>query len=428
MFHRPQVLIFGAIGTVVAIAFLMVTGVLPGLRDRTPPPFTLTVWGFDHPEVWRAIEQRYRQEAVESATIAYVPKDERSYEGELLDALAGGGGPDMFILKDAWLVKHRGKIRPLEEGALGYRERDLKTVFADGVTPSLTGEQGSLLGTPLAFDTLALFFNRDHFNSANIPAPPRTWEELLDANQKLTVLSPVGGIVRSGIALGTASNIDHAAEIVAALILQSGGELIDAGGKRSLINRPETATALAFYTTFANSTNRAYSWNAFFERSLRAFARGETAIAIGYAADVPGVAALNPQLNFDVAPLPQRGGLRTAVNFGRFSVLAVSRTSTQNEQAWRFLLWLQSKEAHKFYVDALGLPPARRDLVTTKPPRDYLTPFYDQVLSARILPAGAGDSLTGILDDMIEAVINRRLNITQAVARADQQLNQALSR
>lgn len=421
--NRAQFIIFGAIGVIVLLALLLLTGILPGLKERPPEPFTLIIWGTgDEEELWKTFAGTYKEENVPSATIEYAQKDPKTYEAELLNALAAGRGPDIFFLSDADLARQRDKIAPLADGLLGYRKRDIKNIFADGAAGAIIGASGALLATPLSLDTLALFFNRDHLNAANIPHPPATWEELLEETKILTRLSSVGGIQRSGIAIGTASNVAHAADILAALILQSGGSFIDPATGESAIDSPATVSALNFYTSFAANTKKSYTWNAFFEPSLRAFANGETAMAIGYAADVPAIAAENPQLNFDVASFPQPAQTAAPLTLGRLNLAAVSRTSTNKDHAWRFLLWLQSENPQKTYIDARGLPPARRDLVASKPPRDYLVPFYDQVLSARTLPVAFGDSLGRILDDMIDAVVNRRFGVEQAITRAANEL------
>lgn len=426
-FNKAQVIIFGAIGLVVLLAVLMLTGVIPGVKPRQPPPFTLEIWSpNDEEELWEDIAADHREKEGASATIKFQRKNPDTYEIELINALASGQGPDIFWLEDSDLEKHGDKLTPLAEGELGYQKKNLRSVFADALVEAVTDARGQLLATPLYFDTLALLYNRDYFNSANIPAPPQTWEELAEQSRRLTKFSEVGSITRSGIALGTAANVDHAADIMLALIYQANGEIIAPGGKSSAIDNPATLSALLFYTSFANAAKKTYSWNAFFDNSLAAFAKGETVMAFGYAADVKKVSELNPQLNFDAAPLPQQSKENSQTNFGRFGVLAVSRLSKESDNAWRFLLWLQGKDVEKKYIDALGLPPARRDLVGTKPPAEYLVTFYDQVLSARTAPVIIASSLPKILKAMIEAVVNKKFSINEAVRRADTDLNRVL--
>lgn len=426
-FSKGQLVMFGIVGVLVVIVVLVVFDIIPGLKPSQPSPFRLVVWGnTGPPEVWKAIEEEYQKTGVRTATIEYVKKSPQTYESELLDALASGNGPDIFTLPDVWIAKHFAKILPLADGELGYRKRDLKNIFADSLTEAIVDNTGSLLGTPLAFDTLALFFNRDYLNAANIPNPPATWDEFVDTAKKLTSFSEVGGIQRSGIALGTGLNVEHAADIFLALLSQSGGNAIDPVAGKSALDKLPAPTVLRFYTSFADSTKKTYSWNNFFENSIAAFAKGDAAMAFGYASDIPKIVLTNPQLNFDVAPFPQGTGQSGQANFGRFSILAVSRLAKNSEHAWNFLLWLQGKKIQKAYIDAVGLPPARRDLATSKPPRDYLLSFYDEVLSAKTLPIAGDDLLPKALIDMIEDVINHRFTLDEAIQRASNKINSFL--
>lgn len=425
---RFQLIVYGAIGVIVLGLLLVLTGVIPGLRNRGPEPFTLMVWGVgDDTLAWERLGDTYRKTVLEAATIRYERKNPATYETELVNTLASGQSPDIFVLEDAWLEKHRDKIKPLPSGTQGYLRETIKTTFPDSVAGAIVTDTGELLGTPLVFDTLALFYNRDYLNSANFPNPPRTWEELLAQVKILTTYTEGGTIKRSGIALGTASNVENAADILLLLMYQSGGSAIETAKRESAIQSPATESALNFYTSFSKPTSRTYSWNANLAPSLEAFARGEAAMAIGYARDATRIQALNPQLNFDVASMPQlKAEDANRVNYGRFSVFTVSRLSKNVEESWKFLLWLQGREPQKTYSDAVELPPARRELAVSQPPREYLTPFYRQTLSARTLPAAGGGRLTGIINVMIGAAVNRQLSVAQAISRADQEFNDLL--
>lgn len=426
--NKVQLIIFIVIGVIVALALLLLSGVLPGIKPKTAAPFVIEMWSPDDPpELWQEIISQYR-EKFEGATINYVKKDPGTYAAELVNALASGRGPDIFVLKDAELARHMDKIRPLSDGLLGYRKKDLRGVLADALVRATTGSQDELWGVPLYFDTLALLYNRDHFNSANIPAPPKTWDELQDRAKTLTKRSEVGGLKRSGAALGAASNVEHSSDILLDFIYQSRGEFLDRETGRAAIIGPQAQSALAFYASFADPTRKIYSWNSFFENSLSAFAQGNASMAFGYASDIKKISASNPQLNFDAAPMPQLEAGDVQINLGRFSVLTVSRLSKESENAWRFLLWLEEKDIQKKYIDALGLPPSRRDLAAAKPPRDYLATFYDEVLSARTIPIPAGGFFDRVLDAMIENVSSRRFSVESAVARAASDINAALER
>ncbi|MBI2055699.1 MAG: extracellular solute-binding protein [Candidatus Sungbacteria bacterium] len=425
---KIQLIIYIAIGLIVALALLLAAGVIPGFRPEETPPFAIEIWSpEDSYEVWRPMIEKYR-EGVRNAGISYIKKNAASYESELINALASGGGPDIFWLKDTELQRHLDKIKPLSSGLGGYQKKNIKSTFADALASSMVNSKDELLGVPLAFDNLALFYNRDYFNSANIPSPPRSWDDLSDQAKALSKFSDAGGIKRSGAALGTAANVAHASDVLMAFIHQSGGAVLDPAGGQVILQSPAAESALRFYASFADPTQKAYSWNSSFDDSLRAFARGDAAMAFGYAGDIGKIVSQNPQLNFDVAPLPQLNPQGTQVNFGRFGLLSVSRLSKEPENSWNFLLWLAGRDIEKKYIDAVGLPPARRDLVATKPPRDYLSVFYEQVLSSRVWPVIGDGFIPQAIDDMIDAVARQRFDAGLAVNKAAADIGKFLKR
>ncbi len=433
LFNRAQLIIFGVIGVIIFITLLVIFGVIPGLHQPVPQKFNITVWGFEDDELWRGIGEKYHNK-LRHVTIEYKKKNPVSYERELLNALAGGTGPDIFVLRNTQIEEHRDKLLPLPEKELSFLARDYKNIFFDAAALELISKDGGILGLPLTLDTLALYYNRDYFNSANIFSPPKTWEELTDAVKRLTIYSEVGTVVRSGVALGTSANVEHAVDIVSALMIQSGVELIDREARQSGllshtaplgITEP-SETALSFYASFADSAKRTYTWSGFFPNSLDAFAQGKTAMIVGYASDASRITDKNPHLSFGVAPFPQPESSSKNMYFGRYSFEAVSKQSRNGTEAWGFLLWLGDKENDKIFSEALKLAPARRDLVGQIAPEEHLDVFYKQVLSAKTWLITDEGKILALLTEMIDSVVNKTATPEVAVGRAHTRLNNLL--
>ena len=428
--NKAQLIIFGCIGAIILIAILIIYGVIPGLRDPSPEKLTLTVWGFENIELWKDIADKYKTK-YSHVTVNYTQKDPAAYESEFLNALASGGGPDVFVLNNAQITKHKEKIWPLPQDVFSFNARNFKNTFFDATSLDLITKDGEILGVPVTVETLALFYNRDFLNSANIPAPPKTWEGTVDAVKKLTTYTEVGTVVRSGIALGTSGNVLHAFDILSALFLQSGVWPFDRDtGKSGFRAEPPPVgsrglaeSALDFYTSFADTGKRTYSWSSFFPDSLTAFAQEKTAMMLGYPTDFLAIVEKNPHLNFDVSSFPQPANAGTATYYGRYNFETVSRQSKYRDEAWKFLLWLAESENDKAFADALSLPPSRRDLVGGRPPKDYLQVFYDQVLSSKTWLIPDKDKINLIFNEMIDSVVNKNASVEAAVGRADERIN-----
>ena len=428
--NRAQLIIFGTIGVIILIAVLIIYGVIPGLREPQPEKFTLTVWGFEDDKFWKTAADNYKEKYF-YVTINYVQKDPATYESDLLNALAAGSGPDVFVLNNAQIIKHKEKILPLPQDALSFNARDFKNTFFDAAAKDLITKDDDILGIPLTVETLALFYNRDFLNSANIANPPQTWEGFVDAVKKLTTYTEVGTVVRSGAALGTSANVLHAFDILSALFLQSGVEPLnrDTGKSGFRAEQPmfgiqgSAESALDFYTSFADTRKRTYSWSSFFPDSLTAFAQEKTAMMFGYPTDFQAIVEKNPHLSFDVSAFPQSANAEAATYYGRYNFETVSKQTKHRDEAWKFLLWLGENENDKAFADALNLPPARRDLVGSKPPKDYLQVFYDQVLSSKTWLIPDKDKIIPIFNEMIDSAANKSATVDAAVGRADARIN-----
>ena len=441
-------MIFGGLIVLVLFALLILSGLLPGLKEKETFRANLEMWGFENEAFWKEFISQKRGPAVEGITVKYREIPEEEYESALINALAEGMGPDIFMLEDSQIFKHKNKIEPLKTGEgveslSTVSAENFKNTFVDAIHAGLIGINGEILGVPLFLDTLALFYNKDTFNSANIPNSPQTWNEFADGAEKMSEVSPIGDIIESGAALGEASNIEHFADIISALIFQSGAEIIDYEKPESLINRavPEkqedgtvktvipAEKALSFYTSFANPQKRNYSWNKGKPNSLSAFAAGDTAMFIGFAKDIPLIKAKNPHLNFGVSSFPQPEGAKIKINYGRFDFLAVSRLSQKKDAAQAYIFYITSKEPNADYLLKNGLPPARRDLINpdSKTPAD-LRVFYGQSLSAKSWLKPGEDQVNLIFKDMVEFLAAKRYSPSIILTQANDRLNQLLKK
>jgi len=432
--NRVQLIMFGGIGVIVFLAVLVVFDVIPLGRRETPPAVTITVWGFEDERLWQDFVARYASE-FPRVKIVYTKKNPTTYERELLNALASGVGPDIFTLSNNQIITHGDKIFPLPEGAFSFRARDFRNTFFNASAEDLVTPEGKIVGIPLTVDTLALFYNRDFFNSANIASPPKTWEDLVDVSLRLTAFTEVGNIVRSGVALGTAANIEHAVDILSALMIETGVELVDrkswqsglAEGKAVLgLSRP-AVSALSFYSSFADSSKRTYAWSSFFPNSFDAFAEGKTAIVFGYAEDIPRITAKNPHINFDVASFPQPKDAAIKIYYGRYRFKAVAKQSRNPIESWRFLLWLSGRDNDKIFAESQFIAPARRDLLGERPTAEYLEIFYGQVLAARTWLIPDENKINEIFKEMITSVVNKSASVEDAVGRANVKVNSLLN-
>lgn len=419
---RTLLFIFIGIGVVIISVILIVSGVLPGKRAVKQSAATIEFWGFEDEQLWRPILTSFR-ETFPLIIVNYRRVDESVYEETLLNRLAEGRGPDVFVLKNTWIEKHRDKIYPLPQEAFNFNVHDFKPLFVDMAGEELVSEAGAILGAPLFIDSLALFYNKDVFNSAGIATPPTTWDALVSISTKLTKLSRAGDVIESGIALGTFENIEHAFEIISALMLQNGDSIITTqrGGASVSLQDP-AVEAMAFYTSFANPNKKNFSWSPRLKNSVEAFAEGKTAMMFGFTEDRKRVLNLNPHFNLGVAPFPQLSNATRPITFGRYYFPTVSRLSKNPYAAWQLALYLSVGRGAEMYSALTRLPPARRDMLDRKPPEEQLNAFWKQPLIAKSWPVPDDKYARLLFKEAIESVVNRSSDSPRAVERLGSQL------
>lgn len=438
-FSTSQLILYVVIIVLVMVALGMLIGFIPAGRQTQQSGGTITLWVFKgQSDAWDEVTGTFAKDTV--SEVKYQILDESNYGETLLNALAAGTGPDVFMLKDSQLLRYEDKIAPFPPSVNDGPEEtvvpptDFKRVFIDGVQEGLINSADIAIGMPLALDPLALFYNKDFFNSENISQPPATWDEFLKISQTLTRKSDLGFVERSGAALGEVDNIEHFVDIVSALILQTGTRIINPVTRRAEMNvspREEAGvpsfTSVDFYTSFANPFKKNYSWPRTYPNSIDAFAQEQTLMMFGFASDIPKIISRNPHLNFGIAPFPQLSDSPIKRSYGRFLFLAVSRKAQNKDLAKRFVKYAVSHDSAARFLESAGLAPARRDLVTPgKNVPERLYPFYNQALAARTWLQPSENQVSPIFRDMIESILSKKFTVDQAVSRANNQLQEII--
>ncbi len=424
---KNKIIIFTAIGLIVVIAVAVI--IINPFKTTAPAPLTLEFWSvFDDSSVYQPLIAKYQQ-LYPNVTINYYKKDITSYEKDLLDALAAGRGPDIFSIQNTWLPKHKDKLAPAP-ASLITPER-FSEVFVDVASQDFI-DGNSVYAFPLSVDSLALFYNKDLFNSAGLTGAPKTWVDFNSAVEKLTKRDAKNNILQAGAALGTAKNINRSTDILMALMLQGGAKMVSDDKIRAAFQESVSSSggetfnpgkqALIFYTNFANPALKVYTWNALQHYSIDAFVEGQAATMLSYSYQVPTIRARSPHLNFGVAVLPQISSNSKKVTFANYWGQAVSQRSANQAAAWQFIAWLSSQANSREYLSATKKPTARRDLITEQAADAELSVFSQQALYASSWWEADNLAIEGIFADMIESVVAGRSAMDDALQRASAQV------
>ncbi len=418
--NRKIIILAVAIAIILIVAGIIYWGRKPTLQDEV----TIEVWGvFDDSDIYNKLEKKL-QESHSHINIDYYKKSFATYEDDILNAMATNRGPDVFMISNNWVPRYLDRIQEAPSEIINLKR--MQDEFVDVVYFDFVFN-GKIVALPLGVDTLALYYNKDIFNTAGIAQPPVTWEEFIDMVEKTTILDEQGNIIRAGAALGTARNINRSTDILSLLMFHSGSSIFDPAKGMAVFDRSISLggemfypgeRALRFYTDFANPLKSVYTWNRNMDYSIDAFYKGDAAMMINYSYHLPTIRAKSPYLNFDIAPLPQAEGAESKINYANYWGMAVSANSRKREASWKFINWLASAEGAESYLALAKRPTARRDLIAIQEDDPDIGVFAKQALTARSWYQVDNLSIERILADMIESVIIGKATIKEAVGRA----------
>jgi ABC-type glycerol-3-phosphate transport system substrate-binding protein len=382
----------------------------------------ITVWGTYDEGAMRRVMGEIAEIMPGFENVSYSQKDERTIDTELLTALAEDRAPDLVLAPASQLTKMRSKIQPIPPET--FPVRDFKDAYVDAADVYLLSD--GLYALPLALDPLIMFWNRDMFASKGIAEPPQTWEGIVDSIvPTFTERDSRRTIFTSAVAFGEAQNVKHMRSIMSALTLQSGSRMVvergdgmyTVGLNDNLVDqgRPPLVAALQFYTDFSNPNSPLYSWNRSLALDEQAFIAGDLALYFAPGSEAAVLARKNPNLNFDVAPLPQGAGAtirRTHADVIGFSVLRASRNKVGAYQAAQIMT--SATYAGRF-AEALAMTPVRRSLVGARDLDQYERVSYESALFARDWLSPGSDVVNEVFTTMIEDVTSNRSRPEAAV-------------
>lgn len=418
-------------------------------------PVTLTYWRlFDSEDVFKPILSEYKSER-SNVTINYVEKNYETYEEDLLNALAAGIGPDIFMLRSDWLPKHLDKLAPAPEGfsfveqRRGEPKKDLPTQIKEYFVKAVSSDlifDNKVYGIPLYVDSLALYYNPTLFDEALeryqkelgneegkeeeiqrignlLRKPPNNWTDFIEVVKLLTKKDGKGNIILAGAALGTAKNVAKAGDILSILMLQNNTQMVTADKKTAAFNLsikkksgeliyPGTA-ALDFYTSFARSNKETYTYSDNLLDSVSAFGQGQAAMMFHYSYWMPLLKKLYPELQFEIAPMLQIKGTTERVDYAYFWPEVVSKDTKYPLVAWDFLRFISGKDRAREYNRASQRPYSRLELAKEEAEGGFenlsgLSVYNGQALSAiSWYKGGEPNKIDEVFQNMIGAVVEK---------------------
>ncbi len=406
-----------------------------GGSSRVPVP-KATIWG-TVPGYF--INEMVRNINIQSTIIevSYVEMDPDTFQAEFVNALAEGKGPDAVLLTDDMLYSQKNKLQPIPYTV--FPQRDYLDTFIDGA--SIFASKDGILGVPLSIDPMVMYYNKNILARSAVSRAPLNWKEMNQIGPVIIQKTDTSNITQALIPFGEYANVKNAKEILATLFFQTGNSITEqnqtTGEVYSVIDKDldtrndesgqgtATESVLTFYTSFANPSKPLYTWNRSLPNSEDAFLSGNLAFYFGYASEIQRLQDKNPNLNFDVAQIPQEeGGIPNV--YGKMTAFAIVKNSNNFNGALGVISKLTEKASIELWRDIYNLPPVRKDLLTQAAKDPYMTVFYRAAIQSKSWYDPSPAESDAVFRDMIESITSGREKLSNAVGDAKLKLDRLL--
>ena len=358
----------------------------------------------------------------------------QEYEDTVINEIAQGEGPDVFMIHNSWLTKHYKKLLPLPLDQPIVMNADLfrQTFFQAAANDLVIDEK--VYGMPMSIDNLAVYYNKAFFKDLlTVDRPADLWEGIKEQVATLTKRnnSPER-FALAGIALGRADNISSAVDILYTLMMEYGAKFYDEKEEKATFADGGSATAespgvsaLSLFTSFALPTYKHYSWNDTItgyspeEMEINPFVRGKVAMIIGYPYlyDVIDQSIQNQQKSGNqhidmkdvgIAPFPQLVSGAEATKrdtYASYFPLVVARTSQHPQEAWSFVQFMTSADVLQTYYKKTHRPTSRQDMIDEQQTDPLFGAFAYQASFAKSFKVFDSNAYNKIFTDAIQQVI-----------------------
>jgi len=427
---------FQLIVTGIFVAFIVIGVATFALFKKTTSQTalpTIMIWGLVPSQTFNGFVTNLNSTRSTPINVNYVQETQSTFEQDFVNALAVGQGPDVVLIPADMILPNENKITPIPYTLLPQRtfedtyvqEADLY-LRSDGIT-----------AIPFYIDPLVMYWNRDSFTNAGIASAgtvsqPLTWSTLAGYGAQLTQKDVNSNIRKTVMALGQFSNLDNAREIFGTLLMQAGNPVTERMSDNSVISTlgdgvyqglTSSAAAVTFFTQFANPTSQYYSWNSSLPDSQSYFLSGNSATYFGFASELASLRNKNPNLNFDVAPLPQAATGSNRITYGRLYGFSIVKQSANATTDYAVISALTGADALAQWQTLTYLPPITRSAISAGTTDADMAIFYDAALISRgwLDPNPSGTQ--SVWSNMVQSVVSGSDTVNDSVKTANDAIN-----
>ncbi|QQR65382.1 extracellular solute-binding protein [Candidatus Kaiserbacteria bacterium] len=388
---RPFEIILIAVFAIGAIGGLIYFAKYKPESDPTAVLYgdSVVIWGTQDADKMEGLFLSISKNNESFNVVSYHEVEERSFQNELLNAIADGKAPDLIIMPHTLLVTYRTKLKPISFKTI--TQKAFRDTYIEGAEIFMRSD--GIYGVPIAADPLIMYWNRDIFSGSGVASPPKTWETLTaQTTRAINRTDNWLSLTQSAVAFGEFMNVNHAKNILSMLLLQAGSEIVtenEDGEYAVTISKSQDggmsagSAVLSFYTQFSTPSKEAYSWNRSKNMDRTEFLEGKLALYFGMGSEKTSLERDNANLNYDVEIVPQGSEATIQRNYADFYALAIPRSSKNIEGAYAVASFLGQPVQAKKFAETFNFAPVHRSLYSEDVADPFKNVLYRSALIAR---------------------------------------------
>lgn len=354
-----------------------------------------------------------------------------------MTALLGGTPPDVAVLENHELFSllDRNAIIPLDDFVA---KEGGKKWLDEFYAPALlhTRASGHIYSVPWQLSTAILFYNTDLFQKAGLDPgrPPKTWTELVEYAQKLTIRDASGSVTQWGVEAPIVGTFPW---LFQAFLIQAGARYFDSeNGKWVKFNSPEALSALQFIIDLQDKYKvhpPGPSGPAFWRQVPQDFIQQRAAMIYTSTGNMTFVRA-NAKFGWNVAFLPAGKRQGTVTGGGSFYIFK-GIPSDRAAAAWEFIRWMTEPAQAARWAIGTGYLPLRKIETSTpafaahlKEVPQALTATLQLQVAEQEMSIHDVDQINQILFSTIQAAQAGRLTAQGALDEAQRKASAILAK
>ncbi|MDF2644316.1 MAG: transporter substrate-binding protein [Paenibacillus sp.] len=306
-------------------------------KNTNAPKTVLRLWSFHTSkefEFWQELAKQYQQLHPDiEIKVEYVSSDDYFTGERLLASFASGTGPDIFFVSSP-MIKRLADVNmlmPLTSYFTPAMKEDFYPTALEAVTLYNT-----IYAVPIETELMGLFYNKSMFQKQHL-APPKTWNEMMEAAKTLKT-SRVSGLTIETFG-GVYQNFSWFP-----FLWQTGADLISEDGKHAGLSHTKGEDMYSFFRSMVNQglINMQPSRPA---TDIGILTNGETAMQVSGTWNIRMLETQYADQPIGVVPLPTPDGGDRLTIAGGWKIAVNSRSDYASEAA-KFVMWAFSGDTN----------------------------------------------------------------------------------